>query len=148
MDSEHQVIVAVGVTNKQNDGGELVGMVEQIKDLTGSYPTQVSADAGYCSEANIVATGSGRSTRTSQPGGRSRHGKSDRRGGQGSGPEDAVDAGEAESRGLYESLPSAGQVVEPVFGQTELRGDSASSCTEVFRRCRESGRSCAPRTTS
>lgn len=30
-------------------------LVEQIKDLTGSYPTQVSADAGYCSEANIVA---------------------------------------------------------------------------------------------
>jgi len=26
-----------------------------IKDLTGSYPAQVSADAGYCSEANIVA---------------------------------------------------------------------------------------------
>jgi serine/threonine-protein kinase HipA len=37
----------------------------------GSLPAQVSADAGYCSEANIVATGSGWSTRTTQPGGRS-----------------------------------------------------------------------------
>jgi hypothetical protein len=35
------------------------GMAKQIKDLTGSYPAQVPADAGHCSEANIVATGSG-----------------------------------------------------------------------------------------
>jgi hypothetical protein len=67
--------------------GEPAGMEEQIKDLTGSSPAQVSADAGYCSEAKFVATGSGRSTHASQPGGRSRHGKSDRRGEQGSGPE-------------------------------------------------------------
>ena len=45
----------VACSDKQNDGAERVGRVEQIKDSTAVYPTQVSADAGYCSEANIVA---------------------------------------------------------------------------------------------
>ena len=43
------------MANKQNDGDELVPLVEQIKELTGEYPEQVSADASYCSESNIEA---------------------------------------------------------------------------------------------
>ncbi len=86
VDSEHQVIVAVGVTNKQNDGGELVGLVEREHRGAGRAE-------GRPVHRNRAAE--------------ARHGKSDRRGGQEERSTDAVDAGEAESRGLYESLPSA-----------------------------------------
>ena len=55
VDADNQVIVARSVANKQNDGDELVPLVLQIKELTGEYPEQVSADASYCSESNIEA---------------------------------------------------------------------------------------------
>jgi transposase len=118
VDAEHQVIVAVGVTNKQNDGGELVGLVEQVKDLTGSYPAQVSADAGYCSEANIVAL----EERRVDPyiaTGRQKHGTAS--------PTDEADKKSGpRTQAMREKLKAGGfespyrlrkQVVEPVFGQ-------------------------------
>ena len=93
------------------------GLVEQIKGSTGTYPAQVSADAGDCSEANIVAleerkvdpyiaTGRQLTARQVRPtrGTRCR-------------ATDASEAGEAQGRWLRESLPSSEQVVEPVFGQ-------------------------------
>ena len=55
VDAEHQVIVSQDVTAKQNDGPELVSMVDQIEANVGERPTQLSADAGYCSEENLAA---------------------------------------------------------------------------------------------
>jgi len=53
VDADHQIIVAMSVVNVQNDHDELVPLVDQIKAHTGQYPTEVSADTGYCSETNL-----------------------------------------------------------------------------------------------
>jgi transposase len=55
VDAESQVIVAQNLTNAQNDGHQLVPLVDQIESNLGQQPQQVSADAGYCSESNIAA---------------------------------------------------------------------------------------------
>jgi transposase len=55
VDAADQVIVAADVTAQQNDGAQLVPMLDQIEANTGSKPVQVSVDAGYCSEENIAA---------------------------------------------------------------------------------------------
>jgi len=55
VDAESQVIVAQDVVAKQNDSEELVGMVDQIEANLGVRPQQLSADANYCSEANLEA---------------------------------------------------------------------------------------------
>jgi len=54
VDAEHQVIVSQDVTATQNDGAELTSMVDQIEVNVGARPEQFSADAGYCSEANLA----------------------------------------------------------------------------------------------
>jgi len=53
VDAENQVIVALSVGQEQNDYDELVPLLDQIKAHTGQYPTEVSADTGYCSEENL-----------------------------------------------------------------------------------------------
>jgi hypothetical protein len=119
-----------------------------IKDLTGSYPAQISADAGCCSEANIVAAGSGcRPVHRNRAAG---HGTAS--------PTDEADKVAAlRTQAMREKLKAGGfespyrlrkQVVEPVFGQIKLREDSASSCTGVSQRSRETGRWSAPPTIS
>ncbi|TMQ32375.1 MAG: hypothetical protein E6K70_18855, partial [Planctomycetota bacterium] len=37
------------------DSGQLVAMIDAVIANTGSKPTQMSADSGYCSEDNIQA---------------------------------------------------------------------------------------------
>jgi transposase len=55
VDAESQVIVACEVVARQNDGEQLVGMADQIEANLGKWPAQLSADANYCSEANLEA---------------------------------------------------------------------------------------------
>jgi transposase len=55
IDSEAQIIVAQDVTQSGSDTGQLVPMLDATKDNLGRYPVQASADAGYCSEANLEA---------------------------------------------------------------------------------------------
>lgn len=55
VDAAHQVIVAQGVTQSAADSGQLIPMVDAIKTNTGRKPREVSADVGYCSEANLEA---------------------------------------------------------------------------------------------
>ena len=57
VDAESQVIVAQGVTQKQNDNDELLPMVDQIEANLGTLPKEVSADCGYCSEENLEERG-------------------------------------------------------------------------------------------
>jgi len=49
------VIVACEVSAAAPDVQRLQPMLEQIRDNTGQYPEQLSADAGYASEANFAA---------------------------------------------------------------------------------------------
>lgn len=53
VDEEHQIIVAVGVTNCAADNAQLIPMVEATRITTEELPQQVLADAGYRSGANF-----------------------------------------------------------------------------------------------
>jgi transposase len=55
VDAEAQIIVAHDVTQSAVDCGQLVPMTDAIEINLGRKPEQLSADAGYCSEANLKA---------------------------------------------------------------------------------------------
>jgi transposase len=55
VDGESQVIVAYNLTNQSPDVQQLRPILQEIHDLTGRYPDQFTADAGYASEANFAA---------------------------------------------------------------------------------------------
>ncbi len=124
VDAESQVIVAQAVTNEQNDGHQLVPMLEQIGANLGQLPAQLSADAGYCSEENLAAL-EDRGVDPYIATGRQKHGMSS--------PTSNQQANRApRATAMREKLRSGGwtspyrlrkQTVEPVFGQIkEARG--------------------------
>src|SRR4030081_1289833 len=53
VDAEAQIIVAHDVTQSAVDCGQLVPMTDAIETNLGRKAEQLSADAGYCSEANL-----------------------------------------------------------------------------------------------
>ncbi|MCP9895111.1 transposase [Vulcanococcus limneticus Candia 3F8] len=53
MDGDHQVIVAIGVSNQASDAVHLLPMLERIQANSGRLPEALIADAGYCSTANL-----------------------------------------------------------------------------------------------
>jgi len=54
VDAKAQIIVAADLTNRAADAPHLPGVVEQIQANCGSLPREMSADAGYYSEANVL----------------------------------------------------------------------------------------------
>lgn len=54
VDAEHQVIVAADLNDCAADVGNLIAMTEQTIANTGQAPTELLADAGYCSEDNLT----------------------------------------------------------------------------------------------
>jgi transposase len=55
VDADAQIIVAHDVTQSAGDCGQLIPMTDAIEINLGRKPEQLSADAGYCSEANLEA---------------------------------------------------------------------------------------------
>lgn len=55
VDAEAQIIVAQDVTQSAVDCSQLVPMIDAIETNLGRKPAQLSADSGYCSEANLAA---------------------------------------------------------------------------------------------
>ena len=55
VDAEAQIIVAQAVTQDANDKHQLAPMTDAIETNLGRKPEQLSADSGYCSNANIEA---------------------------------------------------------------------------------------------
>jgi transposase len=55
VDGEAQIIVAQTLTNSSSDQAQLVPLLQRIKANLGRNPAEVSADAGYCSAANLRA---------------------------------------------------------------------------------------------
>jgi transposase len=53
--NEQQLIVGQAVTQETNDKKQLVPMITIIEQQAGDTPTQLLADAGYCSDANLAA---------------------------------------------------------------------------------------------
>ena len=52
---ERQLIIGHSVTQETNDKKQLTPMITTIEHQSGITPTQLLADAGYCSEANLTA---------------------------------------------------------------------------------------------
>ena len=52
---EQQLIVGQAVTQETNDKQQLIPMITIIEEQSGDTPTQLLADAGYCSDANLTA---------------------------------------------------------------------------------------------
>jgi len=55
VDGDHQVIVAIGVSNQASDAVHLQPMLERIQANTGRLPDALITDAGFCSTANLEA---------------------------------------------------------------------------------------------
>jgi transposase len=53
--NELQLIVGQAVTQETNDKKQLLPMITTITEQSGATPTQVLADAGYCSDPNLAA---------------------------------------------------------------------------------------------
>lgn len=123
VDAAHQVIVAHGLSNKGNDQDQLAPMVDAVAVNTGGKPKEVSADAGYCSEANLKALEE-RRINAYVATGRQKHGQAAAVGER--------QCGGARVEAMQRKLKRGGwrsryrlrkQVVEPVFGQIkEARG--------------------------
>jgi hypothetical protein len=60
VDATAQVIVAHGLDAKGSDQHQLVAMADAIEANLGQKPTQLSADAGYCSDPNLECAGDAR----------------------------------------------------------------------------------------
>ncbi|MBC4016488.1 transposase [Siccirubricoccus deserti] len=114
VDATAQVIVAHHLTNSAADQDALRPLLNAVTANTEATPAEVSADSGYCSEANLADL-AGRGIRGYLATGRAKH----------------PDGGEEQRRGplvsaMRQRLRRAGrrsryrlrkQVVEPVFGQ-------------------------------
>jgi hypothetical protein len=66
VDGDHQVILAMGVSNQPPDVEHLVAMLERTITSTAQVPRTLIADAGYWSEENAAACESEASTPISQ----------------------------------------------------------------------------------
>jgi len=128
VDGDHQIIVAVGVSNQASDQHHLVPMLERIVANTGQLPEKLIADAGYCSTGNIEASekrGLDAYLSTS----RQEHGKRPRPS-RGPAPRDLNARGRMDRK----IRSKAGQaiyalrktIVEPVFGQ--IKGARGLDC--------------------
>ena len=53
VDDQAHIIVAAELTNNAADSGQLVPLLEAVKDSTGELPAQLLADAGFRSEAEF-----------------------------------------------------------------------------------------------
>ncbi|MFM7753724.1 MAG: transposase, partial [Cyanobium sp.] len=119
VDGDHQIIVAVGVSNQAADQHHFVPMLERIVANTGQLPEKLIADAGYCSTANIEASEK-RGLDTYVSTSRQEHGKRPRPS-RGPAPRDL----DARGRMDRKLRSKAGQAIyalrkiiaEPVFGQ-------------------------------
>jgi transposase len=114
VDAQAQIIVAQSLTNSMSDQDQLVPLIDGIKDNLGRKPKEASADAGYCSEANLAALAE-REVGAYLATGRAKHPAEGR-------PKIAGPL----VRAMRDKLKRAGrrtryrlrkQVVEPVFGQ-------------------------------
>jgi transposase len=118
VDAKAQIIVAHGLSDCSADSGALVAMVEAVKANAGRNPDQFSADAGYCSDANLEALdehGIDAYVATA----RQKHGAPAPDGGSSTTEGSRIDKMRAKLReGGFESpYRLRKQTVEPVFGQ-------------------------------
>lgn len=118
VDADHQVIVAHDLTSSGSDQGQLAPIVETIKATTGTLPKELSADSGYCSEANLETLES-HGIRGYVATGRQHHGETSASGTRRRRPGSRVAAmqGKLKRAGRRSRYRLRKVTVEPVFGQ-------------------------------
>lgn len=114
VDGAHQIIVAQALSDNASDQAELVRLVDGIKTNTGRKPREISADVGYCSEANLEAL-KDRRIRGYVATGRQKH--PDSGDGQRRGPQVEAMRQRLRRAGHRSRYRLRKQIVEPVFGQ-------------------------------
>ena len=118
VDAASQVIVAHGLSNASNDQQQLAPMLDAIEANTGELPDELSADAGYCSEANLERLEQKRVSGYVATG-RQKHGEAAATGERAyrTGSRLAAMATKLRRAGRRSRYRLRKQVVEPVFGQ-------------------------------
>ena len=114
VDAGTQIIVAHDLTQNGSDQGQLVSMTDTIEANLGRKPAQLSADAGYCSEANLQALADRNIDAYVAPG-RAKHATADN--GKTGGPLTQAMRKKIDDGGFETPYRLRKQVVEPVFGQ-------------------------------
>ena len=112
VDATAQVIVAHGLDAKQSDQHQLALMADAIEANLGKKPTQLSADAGYCSDANLTAMEEREIDAYIAPG-RAKHAGE----GEGGGVRVAAMRERIKAGGHSSPYRLRKQLPEPVFGQ-------------------------------
>jgi len=115
VDAASQVILAEGLTNAGNDKQQIVPMAAAIERNTGRMPKELSADSGYCSDANLAHLEQ-RGIRGYIATGRQRHGTASATG-QGAGDRVRRMSWRLRQGGHRSRYRLRKQTVEPVFGQ-------------------------------
>ncbi len=114
VDAEAQIIVAHSLTHSMSDQNQLVPLMDGIKDSLGRKPKEASADAGYCSEANLEALAE-RDVSAYLATGRAKHPASVQR--NIAGPLTKAMRDRLKRAGWRSRYRFRKQTVEPVFGQ-------------------------------
>jgi transposase len=118
VDGKAQVIVAHELTNSGSDQAQLEPLLNAIKANTGANPEEISADAGYCSDANLRAVAKRRIAGYIATG-RQRHGTTAavKHRAPRPGSRIARMASKLKRGGRRSRYRLRKQIVEPVFGQ-------------------------------
>lgn len=117
VDGAHQIIVAQRLDARPNDAPALPRLLAAIRAGCGANPAEVSADAGYCTESNLIAL-ERRGIRAYLAAGRLRHADATilRKGGLKGRRIEAM-ATRLARAGRRSRYRLRKQIVEPVFGQ-------------------------------
>ena len=114
VDADNQVIVAHRLTANASDQDGLLPLVDATSANTGGLPTEVSADNGFCSEANLAGLVE-RQVRGYVATGRAKHPAGGTA--RGGGPLTAAMRRRIRQGGHRSRYRLRKHVVEPVFGQ-------------------------------
>jgi hypothetical protein len=112
VDATAQVIVAHGLDAKQSDQHQLAPIADAIEANLGRKPAQLSADAGYCSDANLAVLEDRAIDAYIAPG-RAKHAGA----GEGGGARIAAMREKIKAGGRESPYRLRKQLPEPVFGQ-------------------------------
>ena len=114
VDAAAQIIVAHDLTANMSDQDRLVPLIEATKNNLGRQPKEASADAGYCSEANLAALAT-RGIGAYLATGRAKHPAHAKR--NTTGPLTQAMRRKLKRAGRRSRYRFRKQIVEPVFGQ-------------------------------
>lgn len=122
VDGENQIILAQGLGSQPTDAPALPKLLDALRADCGANPDEVSADAGYCTEANLAELARRRIAGYVAPG-RVRHadGALSLKGGL-TGRRIAAMAAKLRRAGRRSRYRLRKQIVEPVFGQIKAAG--------------------------